>query len=199
MKNLDAIHDPNFIGVIARQSDPQLKRPGGLVSESKKIYRHFGGVYKEQAKKWQFASGAEIIFAAIPDDKEETLGEWQGSQLCRLMIDEAAEWSETTVLYMLSRIRSTTYTGHKQLILTCNPRMDSYLYKWVEFSLDEDGVPKPGTENRIRWMVNLSGTTYWGDSKEELEKHRGNLSDDEFQPKSVRFIPMTVKIISGLC
>ena len=34
IKNLDSLHDPNFIGVIARESVPQLVRPGGIISES---------------------------------------------------------------------------------------------------------------------------------------------------------------------
>ena len=77
-KEFDSLHDPNFIGVIARESVPQLVRPGGIISESKQIYPHFGGVYKSQAKTWVFPSGAQIVFAGIPD--EAALPEWQGNR-----------------------------------------------------------------------------------------------------------------------
>jgi len=191
IKNLDSIYDPNFIGVIARESIPQLVRPGGIITESKQIYPHFGGVYKVQARTWVFPSGAQIIFAGIPD--ESALPEWQGSQICRLMIDEAAEWDLNRIIFLLGRIRSTRYKGKMQLIMTCNPSRTSFLYDWVKWCLDEEGVPKPGTENIIRWFVNLGGNIYWGESEEELIEKYGHLAEPEdFQPKSFRYIPMTL-------
>lgn len=192
IKNLDSIHDPNFIGVIARETYPQLIRAGGLIHESKHIYQHFGGVYKSQEKVWMFPSGAQIRFNAIGgfDDTAQ----WQGSQICRLLIDEVAEWGEETVMFMFSRIRSTRYQGKCQLIATCNPSKDSFLYEWIKWCLDEDGIPKPGTENVIKWFVRIEGNMYWGDSKEELFKKYRHLvtRDDDLQPKSFRFIPMTI-------
>lgn len=193
IKNLDSLHDPNFIGVIARESVPQLVRPGGIISESKQIYPHFGGVYKSQAKTWVFPSGAQIVFAGIPD--EDALPEWQGSQICRLLVDEAAEWDLERIIFMIGRIRSTRYQGKMQLIMTCNPNRNSFLYDWVKWSLDDNGIPKPGTENVIRWFVNLGGSIYWEDSLEELTRKYRHLvvEDEDFKPKSFRFIPMTLE------
>ena len=192
IKNLDSINDPNFIGVIARETVPQLVRPGGIIQESKQIYPHFGGVYKSQAKTWVFPSGAQIVFAGIPD--ENALPEWQGSQICRLLVDEAAEWDLERIIFMLGRIRSTRYKGKMQLIMTCNPNRNSFLFDWIKWSLDEEGVPRPGTENVVKWFINLGGSIYWADSKEEMRSKYRHLVDDEddFQPKSFRFIPMTL-------
>lgn len=75
-KYLSYLSDPNFRGVVFRQSLPQLKVSGGIADESHKIYPLFGGVYKSQAMKWVFPSGATLQFAAIGDDRD--LPGWQG-------------------------------------------------------------------------------------------------------------------------
>ena len=193
MKYLPALSDPAARILVARETQPQLKVSGGMIDESHKIYPHFGGVYKAQAMKWIFPSGSTIQFAGIPDDK--ALSGWQGSQLTNILIDEAAAWSETMVLFMLSRMRSASYGGKLQMVLTCNPDKQSFLYKWVKPLLDDDGVPKEGTENIVRWMVNINGSVYWGDSREELyEKYGyGKTLGKDFNPLSMRFIPMTCK------
>lgn len=75
-KYLSYLSDPNFRGVIFRQSAPQLKVSGGIVDESHQIYPYFGGIFKSQALKWVFPSGATLQFAAIGDDRD--LPGWQG-------------------------------------------------------------------------------------------------------------------------
>lgn len=210
MKNLDGLNDPHFKCAIFRRSYPELKRPGGLIDESRQFYEPFGGEYKRQAMKWEFPSGAEIAFSAIGDDSQ--LAGWQGAQLTRVLIDEAADkWTEHQVLFLLSRMRSAHSKIHPQMILTCNPDCDSFLYDWVKVFLDEEGIPKEGTENRIRWFVTIDSIVYWADDPLQLFKEEGEsrgmvyaagLSADEikkippellFIPKSFRFIPCTVR------
>lgn len=210
MKNLDGINDPHFRCTIFRRTYPELARQGGLIDESKALYSQFGGVYKSQAKIWQFPSGATIAFSAIATD--EDLGSWQGSQLVRANVDEAADkWTEKQILFLLSRLRSAHSKVHPQLIMTCNPDINSFLKGWVDFCLDPDtGVPVEGTENRVRWMITLDSKVYWADTPEEsFEKYgkpRGmvyakGMTEDQikkhrpeqlFIPKSFRFIPTGV-------
>jgi predicted phage terminase large subunit-like protein len=176
-----------------------LKISGGLWDESKSIYNHFGGVPKEQKLTWVFPNGATIQFAPIPDD----LSEWQGLQTTNILVDEAAEFTQEEILFLVGRLRGAKYKGHLDVTMTCNPNRSSFLYEWVKFSLDEvTGVPKPGTENCIRYFINVNGAMYWADSVDELwEKHGEPLGlirhhEDEtrinFHPKSFRFIPLTI-------
>lgn len=209
-KNLDSLHDPNFRCTIFRRSAPELLRQGALIDESKNIYPDFKGKWGIQKKTWQFPSGASIAFSAIASDDD--LGSWQGSQLSRIFIDEAGDkWTEKQVLFLLSRLRASHSLAHPQLIMTCNPDIDSFLKGWVDFSLDEHtGVPVAGTEDRIRWMITLDNKVYWADSAQEsFEIHgkpRGMVyargmeaneiikhpPDKLFIPKSFRFIPTGV-------
>lgn len=209
-KNLDGIDDPHFRCTIFRRTRPELLRQGGLVDESRSVYNDFGGDFKSQAMIWRFPSGASIAFSAIASD--EDLGSWQGSQLVRALIDEAADkWTEKQVLFLLSRLRSAHSKIHPQLILTCNPDINSFLKGWVDFCLDEHtGVPVAGTENRIRWMATIDNKVYWADTPEEsfelYGKPRGMIyakgmseanikkhpPEKLFIPKSFRFIPTGV-------
>lgn len=198
-KALKFINDPHARVSIIRRSYPTLKLQGGLVDESKGIYRHFGGKFNKQNLEWEFPNGATIKFVAIPDN----LADWQGLQASHMLVDEAAEFTEEEILFLLSRLRSSGYEGHCSITMTCNPSRDSFLYNWVEFSLDEvTGIPMAGTENHVRWMVNLSGQVHWGTSADDLWERVGqpggycreseNPKDVNFLPMSFRFIPLTV-------
>ena len=159
-----------------------------LISASKQIYPYFGGVYKAQAKTWVFPNGAEIDFKAMPKD----LYEVQGWERTTYILDEAAEFQLADVLAVLSRLRSATYKGKQSLLLTCNPSKSSYLLDFVQFSLDEEGVPKPGTENITRYFVVQNNHVKWADSEEELyEKYgKGLVKGVEFVAMKFKFIPM---------
>lgn len=192
-KALKYINDPAARVMIVRRSYPMLKLSGGLVDESKGIYSHFGGVLKVQALTWVFPNGATIQFAAIPDN----LGEWQGLQATNILVDEAAEFTQEEILFLMSRLRSATYKGHLNMVMSCNPNRESFLFKWVEPFLDEaTGIPRTGTEDSRKYFVNIGGKVYWGDSKESLwdsVKHLGITKEKGFLPLSFRFIPMTIK------
>lgn len=213
-KNLDGIHDKSFRAVILRRYAPELKRPGGLIDESKSIYSDFTKIpYKTQAQLWEFPSGATISFSAISCDDD--LGSWQGSQLTRVMVDEAGDkWTEKQILFLQSRMRTVGSKIHPQLILTANPDINSFLKTWLEYCLNPDtGVPVEGTENKIRWFVVEDNKARWADSPEECyelygqpkgqiyahgmtEAQMNALTIEEKQrlcmPKSFRFVPCNV-------
>lgn len=187
LRAVKLVEDPAAKVMVLRQSYPQLK---DLISASKQIYSHFGAVYKAQAKTWIFPNGAEIDFKAMPKD----LYEVQGWERTTFIIDEAAEFQLEDILAVLSRLRSATYKGKKSLLLTCNPNKNSFLLDFVQFSLDQEGVPLPGTEHKVRYFVVQNNRVKWADSAEELyELYGGNLK------LGTEFVPMKFKFIFMLC
>lgn len=198
-KCLSFIRDKNARVIVFRQTQPQLKVSGGIIDESHQIFPHVGGEYKVQQMKWVFdgsgiaAKGATVQFAAIPDDA--ALAGWQGSQLTHIIIDEAAEWTEKQVIFLLSRLRSATYNGHLSMTLSCNPSKTSFLRKWLDYCINEaDGIPMADTPQKTRWFVSLNGSMYWGDSPQELYEKWGDgrTLGVDFIPKSFRFVPLTI-------
>lgn len=214
LKNLDGVTDPTFRCTIFRRTQPELKRQGGLIDTSQAIYREFGGVFGKQNLTWTFPSGAKVSFSQIASDDD--LGSWQGSQLVRALIDEVCDrWTQKQVLFLLSRLRPMSEDSkiHSQLIMTANPDRSSFMYEWVKFCLDDQGIPVPGTENIVKWMAVLENVVVWADSPEECYelhgKPRGMLYGHKltaeqvdklskadkarlFMPKSFRFIPTGV-------
>lgn len=191
LKALNYCEDPAARVGIIRLTYPMLVGPGGLVDESKQIYKQFGAIWRAQPKKWIFPNGAEITFMAMPDD----LTELQGLQFTTIICDEGAEFTQDGILMLKSRLRGARYKGKISMMITCNPSRQSYLYDWVKYSLDpETGIPKEGTENITRWFVILNGKMFWGDSVDELyEKHGHGLEIGvDFIPTSVRYIPMNI-------
>lgn len=185
LKAVKLIQDPAAKIMILRLSYPMLK---DLISASKQIYPHFGGIYKTQARTWVFPNGAEIDFKAMPKD----LYEVQGWERTTYIVDESAEFQLEDILALMGRLRSATYKGKMSLLLTCNPSKTSYLLDFVQFSLDQEGVPLPGTEHRIRYFVVQNNHVKWADSPEELyEKYGQGLKlGTEFVPLKFKFIPM---------
>jgi predicted phage terminase large subunit-like protein len=180
------VQDKHAKVMILRLTYPMLK---DLISSSKQIYPHFGGVWKAQARTWVFPNGAEIDFKAMPKD----LYEVQGWERTHFIIDEAAEWQQDQVLAVLSRLRSATYTGKKSLMMSCNPSKASWLRAVVDYSLDSEGVPLPGTEHRVRYFVVQNSHFKWADSEEELYENYGQGLErgKEFVALKFKFCPMT--------
>lgn len=195
VKALKYILDPNAKVLIMRLTFPLLKAIGGLVEESHHIYPYFGAVWQVQPLQWKFPNGATIKFVAMPANPKDV----QGWQPTHVLIDEGAEWKIDDILAINERVRSARYDevkgGKMGMIITCNPDRHSWLYPWVEWCLDKTtGVPVPGTENIVRWFVNLNGKVHWGTSAQELYDNHGHgkTLGKDFIPKSFRFIPMTV-------
>lgn len=195
-KFLQLVNNPSTKVVILRQTAPQLKLSGSLIDTSWEIYPHVGGVYRQDKMRWTFPSGATIQFAAI--DSKKALEGWKGSQVTHILIDEAADWPEDYIIFLLSRLRSATFNKEKdgklQLIMSCNPDNGSFLLNWVRPFLDEDGVPHEGTEKTTTYFVSVRGKVVFGSSPEQLyEEHgAGLVMGETFIPKSFRFIPMSV-------
>lgn len=190
VKALKYVQDPNAVVLIVRLSYPLLKSAGGLVSESKHIYSHFKATWKEQKLEWHFPNGALIKFYAMPQD----LTQLQGQQYSNIIVDEAAEFTLADILALRARLRAVRYKGKLNMMATCNPSRSSWLFDFISYSLDEEGVPLAGTEDITRWFVILAGKIFWGNSREELfEKHgQGYILGDDFRPLSFRFIPMDI-------
>lgn len=185
LKAVGLVRDPAARVMVLRLSYPMLK---DLISASKQIYPHFGGIYKTQARTWVFPNGAEIDFKAMPRD----LYEVQGWERTTYIVDEAAEFQLEDILALLGRLRSTTYKGKLSLLLTCNPSKTSFLLDFVAFSLDQEGIPLAGTEHKVRYFVVQNNHVKWADSAEELYEKYGNgfKLGTEFVPMKFKFIPM---------
>ncbi len=192
LKSLKYIDDKAARIIFMRETMPKITGPGGLFNESYNVYPHFRGQPTKRPPKWTFRIGSSVDFSYIPDNPADV----QGWQLTNAFIDEATEFSLDMILRIYGRIRSGRFQKKKNMTMTCNPDRHHFLFDWVKFSLDDNGIPLPGTEHKKRWMCNIGGKIYSSESSEELYeeygKPMGMVLGEDFIPMSFRFIPMTI-------
>ncbi len=175
--------NPLFGGVIFRRNGVDIRNEGGLWDESEKVYGSVRGHPREAFMEWIFPPGSRMKFAHL--EHEKTVLNWQGAQIPYEGFDELTHFTENQFIYMMSRNRSTS--GVPGYIRgTCNPDVDSWVRKWVDWWIDpETGLPIPERAGVIRYFIRIDGVLYWGDTKEELIEKYGS---DQL-PKSFTFIP----------
>lgn len=178
------VNDKDFRGVIFRRTQSDLRKPGGLWDEAKQMWRHFGCIFKEATLTAIFASGASIKFSHM--EKEDDKYSWQGSQLTYVGFDEAAHFSESQVLYLMSRMRSRSKTK-PCMRLTLNPdSKEHWIYKFFKPYLDmSTGIPKKALTGKVHWFVNIEGEVAIEDTQEKLYGRFGT----SIRPMSYTVIP----------
>lgn len=183
-------HHPRTRGVIFRKTTKQLSNPGGLFDAAINLYKKVdpGLRIRNRDLEIVFSTGATLKFAYLdnPSDKYN----FQGAELTFIGFDEIQQLSEDNVIYLLSRLRSTSVDYKKQVFATGNPDYDSFMRHWVEFALDERGIPIRKEVYPTRYMIQVGSSVVWGDTKEELESVYG--SGDESGILSFKFIPGTI-------
>ena len=182
LDQLRNVRNPYFGAVIFRRTTKQVKNTGGLWDESMSLYSRVAGVWPKKSDiSWRFNSGATVKFSHLEYDR--TVLDWQGSQITSLGFDELTHFSQYQFFYMLSRNRSTC--GVKPRVRgTCNPDVDSWVRRFIDWWIGEDGFAIPERSGVIRWFIRKGDEIVWGDSREELVEKYG----DAQLPKSFTFI-----------
>lgn len=173
---------PGFGAVIFRRNTTQIRNEGGLWDESKKLYPLTGAIAKEATLEYIFPPyGNKVKFAHL--EHENTVLNWQGSQIALIGFDELTHFVETQFWYMLSRNRSTCGVSPYVRAGT-NPDPDSWVRRLIDWWIGEDGFPIQERAGVLRWFIRVNGELVWGDTKQELLT-----KFPESQPKSLTFIP----------
>jgi predicted phage terminase large subunit-like protein len=181
--------NPRFGCVIFRRVTTQVRNEGGLWDESYAMYKPMDWHPHEGMLEWKAPSGMRVKFAHLQHEK--TKFDWQGSQIPLIGFDELTHFTETQFVYMMSRNRSTS--GVQGYIrATCNPDVDSWVRKWIDWYIKGDdypeaerGYPIPERSGKIRWFVRQGDEMIWGNTREGLVEQYG----EETMPKSFTFIP----------
>lgn len=208
MRFLLYIDDPNFFGYVFRLNATDMKGGGGLFQTACRMFQSYDRrvKYTKQPMCITFPSGATINFTGI--DGDSGLDSIQGVEISAAMVDEAAQHDESTIFWIISRLR-TKAKMVPNIWLTCNPDPDSFLRGWLEKyylhpkgTMEEgeliEGRPNLSKDGNVRWFLRIGDEVVWGDSKEELiKKYSHNFPIDRLsgintcQPRSFRFISAT--------
>lgn len=208
MRFLLYIDDPNFFGYVFRLNATDMKGGGGLFQTACRMFQAYDKrvKYTKQPMCITFPSGATINFTGI--DGDSGLDSIQGVEISAAMVDEAAQHEESTIFWIISRLR-TKAKMIPNIWLTCNPDPDSFLRGWLDkyylqpkgtFEEGElvEGRPNLERDGDVRWFIRIGDEVVWGSSREELIRdHSHKFPIDRLsglntcQPRSFRFISAT--------
>lgn len=163
--------DPNFRMLFLRRNLGDLKAGGGGLDEGIKFYGPFCKVRMADSPRITFQSGAFIDFTHMDNQNEDdVLERVKGWQYSVIYVDEATGFEWSTIRLLMSRNRSQAkWTG--KMRLTCNPKRNHWLRKWVDWYLDEQGYPIPERVGIVRYFF-VNGEkiedVVFGDTPEEV-------------------------------
>ena len=186
---------PYSRGVIFRTTSTQLLAQGGLWEEAQSLFKRvYGNKLKINIKlmKITFPSGSSLQFSHYENEKAKE--KFKGLQADYIAFDEATEFTEEQITYLLSRNRNPkAEVYHKaSMCMATNPHCDSFLKDWIWWWLDpETGIPDPKKKGVTRYFVKQrDGTLDWYDTREEAEVVYG--TDEDNGVKSMCVIGSTV-------
>ena len=108
-----------------------------------------------------------------------------------VIFDEATDFTEEMIVYLLSRMRNANSKIRPQMFLMTNPEYNSFLREWIQdFYLDEQtGIPKEDKSGKMRYFFRAGNKMLWYNTLEEAEAVHG--SGPSSGISSFTFFPFT--------
>lgn len=175
-----------YRALFLRKNLEQAKAGGSIIDTYRDFYSlrndkekdvkyPIGSVTMSQNPNIYFDNGAKIDFTHVADEDTESLEKrFKSRQYDDIFIDEADAFSDTTVFYLLSRLRGKTETKH-QLYISQNPERECWVRKMCGTSggnwIDDNGWVINENNGRVMFMFMTGKTTdsiIWGKTKEEV-------------------------------
>jgi hypothetical protein len=190
--------------IIFRREATQLT---GIIDRLVEVIGHRNG-YNGQEKIWREpVKGKQIEFGSVPNLGDET--KYQGRPHDFIVFDEAANFLESQIRFLLGWLRTTTQGQKCQALLTFNPPTTAegrwiidYFAPWLDRN-----YPNPAVPGELRYAASIpqkNGTSkdLWVDSPDEFVLIDGITSytfsrvdyqaQDIIKPMSRTFIPSRV-------
>ncbi len=177
-------------GIIFRRTSPQLEGPGSLWELMNEWYPALGARLTQNPFKAVFPSGASLQLAHL--QHEEDKYSHQGKGYVFIGFDELPHFTESQVWYLWSRARSTSGV-RPYMRATMNPEPDSWVKKWIEWYLDDEGrYVRPERSGVIRYFYRVDDALDWDTDIDALKaRHPEQVNEEtgeQLEPTSFTFI-----------
>lgn len=202
LEALNDVYNPEFKSIIVRKEKNDLS---DLIDTSRRIFTSFGDYNRSKDDMtWNFLNGGFLKFDYYAGSYDDFKVRFQGKQFAYIGIDEITHMEYRKFKYLLTDNRNAAFLRNR-LIGTCNPDPDSWVAKFIDWWIDEDGLPNYSRAGVVRYCF-MQGEgiqdIIWGDSREEVYEKCRDIIDPLYLPelraygtaaeifiKSVCFIP----------
>ena len=186
---LKFMQHPRATGVIFRRTSKMITTPGSIWHEAVNMYTSIypkGLTIRHRDNEIVFPNGALLKFSHM--QHASNMYDHKGGQYSLVIFDEATDFTEEMVVYLLSRLRNAYVDYTPQMFLMTNPDYNSFLREWIQdFYLDQSGIPREELAGVKRYFFRQSNTMLWYNSLQEAEAIHG--SGAESGISSFAFIP----------
>ena len=191
---LKFMQHPKATGVIFRRTSKMITSPGSIWHEAVAMYSSVfktGLRIRNRENEIVFPNGAVLKFSHM--QHESNMYDHKGGQYSLVIFDEATDFTEDMVVYLLSRMRNAYVNYKPQMFLMTNPDYNSFLRTWIQdFYLDPiTGIPLEEKAGVKRYFVRQGNSMVWYDTLEEAERIHG--SGPQSGISSFSFVPFTCR------
>lgn len=174
---LKFMQHPRATGVIFRRTSKMITAPGSIWHEAVNMYTNIypGKQLKIRHRENEivFPNGAVLKFSHMQHEKD--MYAHKGGQYSLVIFDEATDFTEEMVVYLMSRMRNAYVDYTPQMFLMTNPDYNSFLRLWIQdFYLDVRGIPIPEKTGFKRYFVRQGNSMLWYNSLEEAQAIHGS-------------------------
>ena len=177
MKMLNHVYNPHFNSLILRKERDDLT---DIVNKSYGVFSDFGEYKKSKdLMSWDFKSGGSLTFSFHDGSYNDFRDRFQGREYPVIGIDEI-----THITYPKFKYLQTTNRNSKgirnQMIGTCNPDPDSWVATFIEWWIDEDGLPIVSRDGVLRYCFMNGddvGDIIWGDTPDDVYEAAKSIID----------------------
>jgi hypothetical protein len=197
MESLKDIHNSRFNAILLRNERDDLL---DLVNTSYLLYAPFGTYNRSiNDMTWNYYNGGKLKFSYYAGSYEDFETRFRGRQYSYIGIDEITQIAYRKFKFLVTCNRNA-YGIRNRFYGTCNPDPDSWVRKFIDWWIDEDGLPIPERDGVVRYCF-MDGETpdeiYWGATPEEVYEQCRDIIDplwkEEYEELGFNKITMFVK------
>ena len=177
MDILNDIYNPNFNALILRKERDDLT---DMVNKSYGVFRDFGEYKKSKdLMSWDFKSGGSLTFSFHDGAYNDFRDRFQEREYPKIGVDEITHITFPKFKYLQTCNRNSKGIRN-QIIGTCNPDPDSWVAKFIEWWIGEDGLPIKERDGKIRYCFMNGddvGDIIWGETPEAVYEQAKSIID----------------------
>lgn len=158
-----------------------------LVDTSEKlIYTDFGSYNRSKdLMTWNFTNGSTLKFSYYSGSLNDFITRFRGKQFGYIGIDEVTQIEFEKFKFLITCNRNAVGI-HNRFFGTCNPDPDSWVRKFIDWWIGEDGLPIEERDGVVRYCF-MDGdsvdTIFWGDTPEEVYEQCAHIIDTLWKPE----------------
>lgn len=183
MEAMYDINNPNFSALLLRKETKDLD---SLINDSYKLYSDFGDYNKSlNDMTWNFKNGGWLKFSYYAGSFQSFKDRFQGRQYAYVGIDEITQCEYKKFKYLTTVNRNASHI-RSRFWGTCNPDPDSWVRKFIDWWIDEDGyaIPERCGVPRYCYMDGDSpDSIFWGSTREEVYEQCKDIIDPLWNDK----------------